>query len=65
MTQKPAPCVYQVAYPEPVEEALSLLTTVLQKKTHHKLDNRWLALRLLDADASLLQEIKSLLGETF
>lgn len=65
VTQKPAPCVYQVAYPEPVEEALSLLTTVLQKKTHHKLDNRWLALRLLDADASLLQEIKSLLGETF
>lgn len=63
--QAPASTIYQVTYPAPIEEAISCLTPVLQNKTGGQLNNRWLALRLLDADESLLQEIKSLLGADF
>lgn len=59
------PAAYQVTYPEPVEKALSLLIPVLQRKTGAQLNCRWLALRLMDSDASLISEICSSLGTSF
>ncbi len=56
-----SPC--QVVYPDPVERALARIVPVLQEKTGGALPCRWLALRLLDADESLLREIRSCLGE--
>lgn len=65
ITERTNPSIYQVVYPEPVEKALSVLIPVLRKKTGGQPDSRWLALRLLDADDSLLREIHSCLGDTF
>ena len=65
MTQRTEPSVYHVRYPEPVEKALSILIPVLQEKTGGQPDSRWLALRLLDADDSLLGEMRHGLGDDF
>lgn len=56
-----------VTYPAPVEEALALLTPVLKEKLGGRTspDARWLALRLMDADDSLLREIRSSLSPSF
>lgn len=54
-----------VLYPAPIEEALSLLVPVLQEKAQEKMNPRWLALRLLDADDSLTAGISSFLGPAF
>ncbi len=54
-----------VLYPKPIEDALSLLTPVLSEKTDGTLNPRWLALRLLDEDASLTKELASRLGPSF
>ena len=52
-------------YPEPVEEAIALLRPILLEKAGKRLNSRWLALRLLDADTSLLREMRTLLGPDF
>ena len=65
MTGRTESSVYHVVYPEPVEKALAILVPVLQKKTDGRLNSRWLGLRLLDADDSLLGEIRSCLGDGF
>lgn len=65
MTRRTEPSVYHVRYPEPVEKALSILIPVLQEKTGGQPDSRWLALRLLDADDSLLGEMRHGLGDDF
>lgn len=65
ITEKTESSVYHVVYPEPVEKALSALIPVIQEKTGGQPDSRWLALRLLDSDDSLLCEIRSCLGEAF
>ena len=65
MTGRTESSVYHVVYPEPVEKALAILVPVLQKKTDGQLNSRWLGLRLLDADDSLLGEIRSCLGDGF
>lgn len=54
-----------VTYPAPIEEALSLLLPVLAQKTDGLINPRWLALRLLDADESLTDGIRSRLGASF
>lgn len=60
-TEPSSPC--RVAYPEPVERALTRIVPVLQERIGNALPGRWLALRLLDADDSLLREIRSCLGD--
>ncbi len=66
VTEKKASFNYQITYPQPVEEAISLLLPILQEKSEaKKLNSRWLALRLLDADTSLLREMHALLGLEF
>lgn len=65
ITKKAESSVYHVVYPEPIEKALSVLTPVLQEKTEGQPDSRWLALRLLDSDDSLLFEMHSRPGNVF
>lgn len=65
ITKKAESSVYHVVYPEPIEKALSVLTPVLQEKTEGQPDSRWLALRLLDSDDSLLCEMHSRPGNVF
>lgn len=65
ITKKAESSVYHVVYPEPIEKALSVLTPVLQEKTEGQPDSRWLALRLLDSDDSLLCEMHSRPGSVF
>lgn len=54
-----------VRYPRKLEEAAARLIPVLERKTAGRLPARWLALRLLEQDESLLREIENRLGEDF
>ena len=54
-----------VVYPEAVEEAVARLEPVVREKAEGKLNSRWLSLKLLDADESLIREIDAYLGEAF
>ncbi len=56
---------YLVQYPTCIEHAISLLEPVVKEKSGGKLDSRWLSLKLLDQDESLIREINSYLGEDF
>lgn len=54
------PC--RVRYPDIVEQAVSVLEPVVVQTVGGRVDARWLSLRLLDPDASLLQELEAYLG---
>jgi ferrous iron transport protein B len=51
-----------VKYCQEIEEAISMLLPVLEDKQMGKLNRRWVALRLLDKDESLLQPMQAYLG---
>lgn len=51
----------QVVYPEPVEETVALLIPRL-KKYAGKVNSRWLALRLVEGEASILKSLEKHLG---
>jgi len=55
----------KVTYSEEIEEAIAMIEPLLQKKLNGKLNSRWLSLKLLDTDVSLMKEIDSYLGEDF
>lgn len=48
-----------VLYPAPIEEAVSLLIPFLSQAVERQINPRWLALRLLEADDSLTEAIRS------
>lgn len=48
-----------VLYPAPIEEAVSLLIPFLSQAGERQINPRWLALRLLEADDSLTEAIRS------
>ncbi len=50
---------YHIAYSKPIEDAIAVLEPVLQEKTAGKINARWLSLRLLDRDDSLLRELQA------
>ena len=50
-----------VSYPEPVQAALSVLTPIVASVVGNSLDPRWLSLRLLDPDPSLLNQLNAFL----
>lgn len=55
----------QVSYITPIEEALSVLTPVIEQKiagVGKPVSSRWIALRLLDADESLRKPLAEYLG---
>ncbi|MDO4572586.1 MAG: ferrous iron transport protein B [Clostridia bacterium] len=58
---RPAP----LAYPACIEEAVALIEPHVRRKAGGRLDSRWLSLRLLDQDDSLIREIRAHLGEGF
>ncbi len=60
---KPTPIT--ITYSDEVETAISIIDATLKKKDIKKLNSRWLCLKLLDQDESLIKEINSYLGDEF
>ena len=56
---------FRVHYPEPVERAIAALMPEVEKLSCGRLDSRWLSLKLLDRDPSLLKEIGAYFGADF
>ncbi|WP_352399189.1 ferrous iron transporter B [Anaerotignum sp.] len=60
---KPTPL--SLRYQKEIEEAIAVLEPVVNKKAGGKLNSRWLSIKLLDQDQSLIKEIDSYLGADF
>ena len=56
---------FSVRYPDAIEDAVALLEPLVEEKSAGRLNSRWLSLRLLDQDDSLIREINACLGEDF
>lgn len=56
---------FSVRYPDAIEDAVALLEPLVEEKSSGRLNSRWLSLRLLDQDDSLIREINACLGEDF
>lgn len=54
-----------IRYPDTIESAIQPLQRLLAPRVGNRLNSRWLSLKLLDRDASLLQEISAYLGPDF
>lgn len=54
---------YQVQYDPVVEEAIALAQPSIRQKVGDGISARWLALKLLDYDESLMKELTAFLGE--
>ena len=59
------PETYSVRYSDAVEEAVAILEPTVEEKCAGRLNSRWLSLKLLDRDDSLIREINAYLGEDF
>ena len=55
----------RIKYQEEIEEAINIIETVIKKKNKSKINNRWLSLKLLDQDDSLIEEINTYFGDDF
>ena len=53
---------YIPKYSEPIEEAIALVKDAISSALGEKINSRWLALRLFDADSLLLAELKRFFG---
>lgn len=53
----------QVRYSKPIEDAVAVVEPVVRELSGTKINSRWLSLRLLDQDPTLLQEVKTYLGQ--
>lgn len=56
---------FRVRYPDEIESAVAVLEPTIRKKCGGVLESRWLSMKLLDRDESLIREINAYLGETF
>ena len=56
---------YEVTYTEEIEAAISLLEPVIRKYCGNQINSRWLSVKLLDQDTSLIREINACLGNDF
>ncbi|QAT49255.1 ferrous iron transport protein B [Caproiciproducens sp. NJN-50] len=52
-----------IAYGDEIERAISMLQPVLEDSLDGKLNSRWVALKLLDGDESLLRSMRNYLGK--
>ncbi len=52
----------KIKYIQPIEEAVALLEPTVQKLIGNKLNTRWVTLRLLDYDESLMKSLTNWLG---
>lgn len=55
----------KVVYSREIEDAISLVEPIVNNKVKGRLNSRWLSLKLLDKDESLVNEIRSYLGNEF
>lgn len=55
----------QIKYPQIVEEAISIIEPVIKEEADSKINSRWLSIKLLEHDISLIKEINSYMGEKF
>ena len=55
--------VFRIPYPESIETAIVPLERILEKHDTQKANARWLALKILENDPSLMHEICDYLGE--
>lgn len=55
----------KVGYPQPIETAIEMVEPLVRGKSGDRINSRWLSLKLLDPDPSLIREIDSYLGEAF
>lgn len=53
----------KVTYIEPIENAISTIEPIIEDVFQGKINSRWLSLKLLDYDKSLIAEINNYLGE--
>ncbi|HOA30798.1 MAG TPA: ferrous iron transport protein B [Clostridia bacterium] len=51
---------FMIKYPEPIERAIAVLEPVVSRKIDH-IDSRWLCLKLLDNDESIMKSIENFL----
>ena len=63
VSQGEAPTPLPITYPKRIEEALEALLPLFPAPWGEKLNPRWLALKLLEGDESLLEEVSAYLGE--
>lgn len=54
-----------VIYPDLIEQAIAIVEPVIKQKETKRIESRWLSLKLLDQDKSLVDEIVNYLGEEF
>lgn len=54
--------IYRILYPEIIEKAISIIEPILTKNLDSRINKRWLSLRLLENDTSLLKEIEKFYG---
>lgn len=55
----------KIRYPNIIEHAIQMIEPLIEEKTGGRLNSRWLSLRLLYQDSSLLRELSGYLGENF
>jgi ferrous iron transport protein B len=53
---------FKVRYDEIVEQAISIVETPVREALGGRLDSRWVSLKILDGDGTLLQSIRQYLG---
>ena len=54
---------FQIQYSPIIEQAISMAEPAVRAQVGGKLNSRWLTLKLLDSDPSLMKELKEYLGE--
>lgn len=63
--QKGKNAPYRVKYSAEIEEAIALVEPEVKRLVCGKINSRWLSLKLLDGDSSLINEICTCLGDNF
>lgn len=54
---------YQVEYSPIIEQAIAMAEPAVKDRVEGKVNSRWLTLKLLDSDPSLMKELREYLGE--
>ena len=63
--QKTANTPYIMRYSPEIESAIALVEPEVKRLSQGKINSRWLSLKLLDGDSSLIKEICACLGDDF
>lgn len=55
----------RIQYSDVIEKAIAMVEPTIQSKVRGRINSRWLSLKLLDQDHSLVEEISDFLGDEF